>query len=108
MAAQIRRLGVAFALIASVAAVTWWLRPPARVAWIGGPILTMDAVNRVAGGFAIDGDRIAAVGSEAEILAWAERARARVVDLGGRAVLPGFGDAHSHFPGAGATRSLWT
>lgn len=93
-------MGVLLAVIAAALGL-WSLRPPERIAWIGGPILTMDAADRVAGGIAVEGDRIASVGSEAEILAWAERVRARVVDLDGRALLPGFVDAHSHFPGAG-------
>jgi predicted amidohydrolase YtcJ len=40
------------------------------------------------------------VGSEAEVRAWAGDA-ARVVELRGRALLPGFVDAHGHFPGTG-------
>lgn len=95
-----RRIAAALAIALPVFAV-WWLRPPERVAYVGGAVLTMDAQDRVAGGVAIEGERIAQVGGEAEIRAWAERANARVVDLAGRALLPGFVDAHSHFPGAG-------
>lgn len=98
--AVMRRLAVALA-IALVVGAFWWLRPPGRVAYVGGAVLTMDAQDRVAGGVAIEGERIAQVGGEAEIRAWAERESARVVELAGRAVLPGFVDAHSHFPGAG-------
>jgi predicted amidohydrolase YtcJ len=79
----------------------WWIRPPARVAYVGGAVFSMDAENRIGGGVALQGDRIVRVGSEAEIREWAESARAHVVELAGRAVLPGFVDAHSHFPGAG-------
>jgi predicted amidohydrolase YtcJ len=71
-----------------------------RVIYRGGPILTMDAAHRVVGALLVDGDRIAAVGSEAEIRSRADR-ESRVVELGGRALLPGFIDAHAHFPGAG-------
>ena len=84
-----------------VAVLVWMVRPPARTAYVGGPVFTMDAANRVAGGVAVRGDRIAAVGSDAELRAWAETNRARVVELDGRALLPGFVDAHSHFPAAG-------
>jgi len=98
--AGMRRLAVGFAVVLAGFAV-WWLRPPERVAYVGGAVLTMDTQDRVVGGIAIEGERIAQVGTEAEIRAWAERVRARVVDLEGRAVLPGFVDAHSHFPGAG-------
>ena len=71
-----------------------------RVIYRGGPILTMDASDRVADALLVEGDRIAAVGSETEIRERAGR-KGRVVDLQGRALLPGFIDAHAHFPGAG-------
>jgi predicted amidohydrolase YtcJ len=61
----------------------------------------MDAQRRIVEAIATDGDRIAAVGSRAELMPWAERRGARVVELDGRAVVPGFIDAHGHFPGAG-------
>ena len=48
----------------------------------------------------VEGDRIGAVGSEAEVQRWAGDG-ARVVELDGRALLPGFIDAHGHYPGAG-------
>lgn len=95
-----RRLLLVLAAVAAGFAV-WWLRPPVRVVYVGGPVFSMDAEDRVAGGVALQGDRVAQVGSEAEIRAWADSARAHVVELAGRAVLPGFVDAHSHFPGAG-------
>ncbi|MDJ0846795.1 MAG: amidohydrolase [Myxococcota bacterium] len=71
-----------------------------RTVYRGGPIVTVDGQDRVVEALGVEGDRIAAVGSEAEVEAWAE-GRARVVDLAGRALLPGFIDAHGHFPGAG-------
>ena len=45
---------------------------------------------------AVQGDRIAAVGSDSEILAWGGKA-ARIIEAGGRFVIPGFIDAHVHF-----------
>lgn len=99
----LRRIALALGAAALVLAAWAWLRPPARTAFVGGPVLTMDAESRVADGVAIEGERIAAVGDAAAIRAWAAQHGARVVELGGRAVLPGFVDAHSHFPGAGIT-----
>jgi len=75
-------------------------RDSKRVLYRGGPILTMDATNRVVEALLIEGDRIAAVGSDAELRDRADQKR-RVVDLQGKALLPGFIDAHAHFPGAG-------
>jgi predicted amidohydrolase YtcJ len=71
-----------------------------RVLYRGGSILTMDATNRVAEALLVEGDRIAAVGSDAELRGRAGRQN-RIVDLQGKALLPGFIDAHAHFPGAG-------
>jgi len=67
-----------------------------RLAFLGGPILTMSPGQPRAEAIAIDGDRIVAVGSEAEIgqLIGSET---RVVHLGGHALLPAFVDAHAHY-----------
>jgi predicted amidohydrolase YtcJ len=75
--------------------------PPAgRTVYRGGPVVTLDAENRVVEALGVEGDRIGAAGSEAEVLRWAGDG-ARIVELGGRALLPGFVDAHGHYPGAG-------
>jgi len=74
---------------------------PERTLYHGGPILTMDSEGRVVEALAVEGERIHAAGSLAELAPWAERHGARRVDLAGRALLPGFVDAHGHFPGTG-------
>jgi predicted amidohydrolase YtcJ len=75
--------------------------PPAgKTIYRGGSILTMDPQNRVVEALGVEGDRIGAVGSEAEVERWAG-AGARVVELDGHALLPGFIDAHGHYPGSG-------
>ena len=66
-----------------------------------GRILPVDATDRVVAAIAIRGDRIVAVGSDAEVLRLAGT-NTRRIDLGGRAVTPGLLDAHSHFS-SGAT-----
>ncbi len=71
-----------------------------RTVYQGGPILTMDSTDRIVEALGVEGERIVAVGTRDEVLAWAGDA-ARVVDLGGRAIVPGFVDAHGHFPGEG-------
>jgi predicted amidohydrolase YtcJ len=59
-----------------------------------GIIRTMDATLPRASALAIAGERIAGgVGTHETVLPSPER-----VDLGGRCVLPGFSDAHVHFP----------
>src|SRR5262245_8280553 len=59
-----------------------------------GVIRTMDSTMPVVLALAIAGDRVAGgVGTHATALASPDR-----VNLGGRCVLPGFSDAHVHFP----------
>jgi len=62
---------------------------------LGGKIVTVDEQFSIAEAVAIDDDRIAAVGETDEIRALAG-ADTRVVDLGGRTVIPGLIDNHNH------------
>src|SRR5581483_6208410 len=57
---------------------------------------TMDAAHPTAEAVAVLGNRIAALGSNAEIRQLAGK-KTRVIDAGKRLVLPGFNDAHVHF-----------
>lgn len=74
--------------------------PPPHQLFINGNVLTMDADNSIVEAVAVREDRIEAVGSTEEIMALAE-ADSEVVDLRGRTLMPGFIDAHGHFPGSG-------
>src|SRR6266545_2632732 len=75
-----------------------------RVLYRGGPVLTVDPGRPNAEAVATRGGRIVAVGSEAQCrqaLALPEEGDlgfdgAAVIDLAGRALLPGFVDAHLH------------
>jgi predicted amidohydrolase YtcJ len=68
--------------------------------WTGGPILTMNDAAMRAEAIAEQGGRIVAVGSKAEVMKLKGR-KTQVLDLGGRALLPGFVDAHGHLTGGG-------
>ncbi len=61
----------------------------------GGTIRTMNASVPLADAVAVAGGRILAVGSEAAVAARAGR-DARIVDLEGRTMMPGFIDCHGH------------
>jgi predicted amidohydrolase YtcJ len=63
-------------------------------------VRTMDLPRPRAEAIAVQGNRIAAVGSNEEIRRWRGE-RTRVIDAGGRLVLPGFNDAHVHFLSGG-------
>jgi len=65
-----------------------------------GTILTMDEAQPTASAIHIRGERIEALGDDASILAGAGP-QTLVVDLGGRTLMPGFVDAHSHYFGRG-------
>src|SRR5262245_1528631 len=60
-----------------------------------GNIHTIDSANPHAEAVAVAGGRFLAVGSNRDMLALAS-ARTKKVDLGGKTVVPGFIDAHTH------------
>ncbi len=72
---------------------------------INGSVLTMDG-DRRASAVAVTGNRIAAVGTDADMLALAGEG-CRIVDAKGATVMPGFVESHMHiFPGAFSLRHL--
>jgi predicted amidohydrolase YtcJ len=74
-------------------------RPRADLVVYNAKVVTVDPAFRVAEALAVTGDRIAAVGSNSEVLALAGP-QTRRVDLGGKTVLPGLIDSHTHPVGA--------
>ena len=69
--------------------------PQADFIFHNGPILTVDSQDTVSQAAAVTGNKISAVGSAEEVLA-SKGDGTRVVDLAGRALVPGFNDAHTH------------
>ncbi|HET7109832.1 MAG TPA: amidohydrolase family protein [Gemmatimonadales bacterium] len=65
----------------------------------GGRIFTADSAHPWAEAVAVRGDRIMAVGSNADIGSLADSGT-RLIELGGRVVVPGFNDAHDHLGSA--------
>lgn len=63
-------------------------------------VYTLDPENSVASAIAVQGDRIACVGTEDQVRHMAGR-DTRWVDLGGDAVIPGIVDSHNHVIAAG-------
>lgn len=74
----------------------------ADIVFYNGTMITIDDAVPTASAILIRGDRIAAVGSDDEVLALAEPGAQRI-DLGGRTMMPGFVDAHSHMFGSVTT-----
>ncbi|HEY9784599.1 MAG TPA: amidohydrolase [Candidatus Obscuribacterales bacterium] len=65
-----------------------------------GAIYTMDGARSWAESVAISGGKIVAVGPDSDILKWRGRST-KVLDLGGKMVLPGFHDSHVHLAEGG-------
>jgi predicted amidohydrolase YtcJ len=63
----------------------------------GGKVFTADSEGLYAGAVAVKGNRILAVGTVKEISRHIDPAVTKVIDAAGRAVIPGFNDAHAHF-----------
>ncbi len=68
--------------------------------FLGGPIVTVDHDDSVAEAVAILGRGILAVGSREDVVKHAG-SQTEVIDLQGKAVLPGFIDAHGHYTQVG-------
>jgi predicted amidohydrolase YtcJ len=75
-------------------------KPAADLIITNAKIWTVDSSKPLAQAVAVLQDRIVAVGSNAEVDAW-RGPNTKVIDAGGKLVLPGFNDAHVHFVSGG-------
>jgi predicted amidohydrolase YtcJ len=73
---------------------------PADLLLVNGKIVTLDAASQVAEALAVENGRIAITGSSEELRKLAGPAT-KVIDLGGRTVIPGLIDSHIHAIRAG-------
>jgi len=71
-------------------------RPSADLIITNAKVWTVDPGKPTAEAVAVLADRITAVGSNAEIDGW-RGPNSKVIDAGGKLLLPGFNDAHVHF-----------
>jgi predicted amidohydrolase YtcJ len=65
--------------------------------YVGGDIVTMDDARPLVEALAVKDGRILATGTRKELENEHRGAATQVVDLGGKALLPGFIDPHSHY-----------
>ncbi len=82
---------------------------PADILLVNGRIVTLDAASSVREALAIEAERITATGSSEELRKLVGPST-RVIDLGGRTVIPGLIDSHIHAIRAGfryATEVNW-
>ncbi|KPK59293.1 MAG: amidohydrolase [Gemmatimonas sp. SG8_38_2] len=87
----------AFALVAGCAAE---LEDSADLVLRNGKVVTVDPAVPDGEAIAVQGDKILAVGSDAEIAQYIGSGT-KVIDLEGQLAIPGFIDAHGHFLGVG-------
>ena len=79
--------------------------PPADTLIVNARISTLSRGQPSASAIAIRGDTIAGVGSEAD-LAGLRGPNTAVIDAGGRTLVPGLNDAHTHFIRGGLTYTM--
>ena len=92
---------VALALVTACAA----LAPPvADTVYVNGKIITVDKMFTIAQAVAVKDGRFVGVGTSEEMRRYVS-STTRVVDLKGRAVIPGLMDSHTHMLGAGAAET---
>ena len=72
----------------------------ADIIFAGDNIVTVDTALPAPNAVAVEGDEIVAVGSRDEVLKFRGEST-RVIELGERALVPGFIDAHGHMPFVG-------
>src|SRR5499427_4124823 len=76
-------------------------KPSATLIVTNAAVYTVDKQHPKTEAVAIIGDRIFAVGSRTDIDLW-RGPQTKVIDAGGKLLLPGFNDAHVHFIQGGA------
>src|SRR6266853_3604268 len=103
---MIGRLAVILALAAGTAIVPAHAQVlGADTVFVNGKVVTLDGKSSVVQGIAIRDGRILEVGSNLDVRKHAEQ-RTRIIDLGGRTVIPGLMDSHIHALRAGLTYSV--
>jgi hypothetical protein len=89
-----------FLLLATSAAA---FAQPASLVLRNGKIVTMNAAAPVAQAIAVRGDKIEALGTDAQSAQWIGPST-KVIDLHGQLAIPGFIEGHGHFTGVGEFR----
>ncbi len=86
--------------VSVVCIMTAQTKPAADLIITNANVWTGDDAHPKAQAVAVLGDRIVAVGSNADVSLWRGPAT-KTIDAGGKLLLPGFNDAHVHFVGGG-------
>ena len=97
--------GVVLGLAWSVAGLALAAEKDADAIFHGGAIITAEDKNPTAEAVAVKGGKILAVGAKVAVMEHKGNGT-RVIDLGGKALLPGFIDSHGHMVAVGLQRSV--
>ena len=100
---MLTRACVAMATALLVARVADAQTQSATLAIVNGHVVTVDSAKPEAEAVAMAGDRILAVGTNAEVRKLVT-SRTQVIDAQGRLVIPGFIEGHGHLLGLGDTK----
>jgi predicted amidohydrolase YtcJ len=107
MAASRRDFVFGLGALGALSMVSWSMdRTEPEIVLYNGNFWTVDPRQPRAQAVAISGGRFLAIGSNEEVLPLAA-GNAKKIDLGGKTVLPGFIDAHSHPAEAGFRTCAW-
>lgn len=108
---SVRKTAATFIAITTVCAVLLALtgfarrsgaaKPAADLIVVNAKVWTVDAALPQAQAVAVLGERIVAVGPDADVEQW-RGPRTQTIDAGGKLLLPGFNDAHVHFVDGGS------
>ena len=104
-----KKLLIAFFAVAisASASLRGYAQSPPDLVLVNGTVYTVDENKPTAQAVSISGGKIASIGTTEDILAGAG-AGTRVIDLQGKAVVPGFVDAHGHLINLGLSlQRLW-
>lgn len=98
-----RNLFILLLVLASANGMQILAAEPADLVLRGGKIATLDDAQPVAEAIAIKGDRVAAIGKNADVAPLVGE-KTRVIELGGRLVTPGIIEGHAHFLSLGVSK----
>ena len=90
-------------LVAAFAIPAAAQQPKADLVLLHGNVVTVDSLHPRAQAIAVRGDKIVAVGSDADIQKLVGP-QTRTIDLKGRLAMPGFIDGHGHYTGLGESK----
>ena len=90
-------------LVAAFAIPAAAQQPKADLVLLHGNVVTVDSLHPRAQAIAVRGDKIVAVGSDADIQKLVGP-QTKTIDLKGRLAMPGFIDGHGHYTGLGESK----